>query len=610
MKKKTMPRAFALLLAVALVCSSIIAVPSTDAQAAAQMKLSSKKQTLYVGGKKGSFKLKATGKAAKKVTFKSSKPSVASVKAKGAVGTVTAKSAGTATITVTSKSNKKAKATCKITVKEGIKSIQTASKLVMQKGKSVKLNLGFTPSNAANAKAKEMAFATSKKSVATVDKNGKIKAKKAGSAKITVEPKDKSAKKVTIKVTVKNKITPVKKITLNKTEMALNVGAIEKLTTTLTPKKPTSKNLYWVSDNTNVATVKNGAVTAVSNGTAKITAYATDNSGKKATCTVTVTTAATGIALDQATMTFTEGEAAKVLTATLAPETVSDPTVIWTVDNPAVAKVTSPGLQTTVTPVAAGTATVTATTSNGLTAACVVTVNPAAPVISETEATQIDENGNMTITLDKSATGYRVERTGKDPVSVAAATVASDYAKLLEELQKDIWSYSGNENFFKAKWDKFADKLNEFGTTGTAGLAGKFTVEKTSDTVITVKAGQRTFVITRKDNDNASCDLTITNNNQSIVLKNVKTNKENGTVKVTAFIARADHDTALTVELKEGEMKAYLYGDADNAAGELVKFTDTDSAYVVKINGTQYLNMKNEFGFSLELKDIKVWNVK
>lgn len=554
MKKKTMPRAFALLLAVALVCSSIIAVPSTDAQAAAQIKLSPKKQTLYVGGKKGSFTLKATGKAAKKVTYKSNKPGVASVNGKGKV---TAKSAGTATITVTSKSNKKAKATCKVTVKEGIKSIQTASKLVMQKGKSVKLNLGFTPSNAANAKAKEMAFATSKKSVATVDKNGKIKAKKAGSAKITVEPKDKSAKKVTIKVTVKNKITPVKKITLNKTEMALNVGAIEKLTTTLTPKKPTSKNLYWVSDNTNVATVKNGTVTAVSNGTAKITAYATDNSGKKATCTVTVTTAATSITLDQAAMTFTVGEAAKVLTATLAPETVSDPTVTWTVDNPAVATVTSPGLQTTVTPVAAGTATVTATTSNGLTATCVVTVNPAAPVTPD----------GKVFTLPKNAKAYKIKLSDEKEKTVSAENVNADYNEFVSKALNATYT----ETFLADNWAKIAAKLNDCRTAKE--LYSNFAADLLDDNSIKITAGSREFTVTPQENK-----IVITNGKRTVEFSELSFGASEDKTRVT-FSAKA--------KVVGSQVERTMKVEIANTGITVTRMTDgVEKTYMTIANGT------------------------
>lgn len=65
-------------------------------------------------------------------------------------------------------------------------------------------------------------------------------------------------------------------------------------TATLTPTSTTEGAsidgyVTWVSDNTNVATVENGVVTAVAYGTANITATSTLNAEANATCAVTVT---------------------------------------------------------------------------------------------------------------------------------------------------------------------------------------------------------------------------------------------------------------------------------------------------------------------------------
>ena len=77
----------------------------------------------------------------------------------------------------------------------------------------------------------------------------------------------------------------VESVTLNKTELTLEVGGEETLTATVAPDDATDKAITWSSDNTAVATVNNGKVTAVAAGTATITATA---DGKSATCTVTV----------------------------------------------------------------------------------------------------------------------------------------------------------------------------------------------------------------------------------------------------------------------------------------------------------------------------------
>ena len=77
----------------------------------------------------------------------------------------------------------------------------------------------------------------------------------------------------------------VESVTLDKTAVTLEVGGEETLTATVTPDNATDKAVTWSSDNTAVATVINGKVTAVSAGTATVTATA---GGKSATCAVTV----------------------------------------------------------------------------------------------------------------------------------------------------------------------------------------------------------------------------------------------------------------------------------------------------------------------------------
>ncbi|MDD3218553.1 MAG: Ig-like domain-containing protein [Lachnospiraceae bacterium] len=83
----------------------------------------------------------------------------------------------------------------------------------------------------------------------------------------------------------------------------------------------------------------------------------------------TVPVAATGISLDQNTLTLEKG-AKGTLKATVTPEDATDKTVTWTSDNEAIAKVDTKG---TVTAVADGTTTITAAIGS-YSAECVVTV--------------------------------------------------------------------------------------------------------------------------------------------------------------------------------------------------------------------------------------------
>ena len=82
---------------------------------------------------------------------------------------------------------------------------------------------------------------------------------------------------------------PVTSVTLNITELTMTMDESRKITATVAPSDATDATLTWTSSNESVATVVNGTVTAVGEGSATITATANDGSGVTATCAVTVT---------------------------------------------------------------------------------------------------------------------------------------------------------------------------------------------------------------------------------------------------------------------------------------------------------------------------------
>ncbi len=134
----------------------------------------------------------------------------------------------------------------------------------------------------------EVTWTSSKKSVATVDQNGVVKAKKKGTATITAKS---NGKKYTCKVTVKQ---PVTKVKLNQKNIRISIGKTYKLKATATPTSANNRKVSWSSSNKSVVTVSSsGQIKAISAGTATITAKAKDGSGKKATCKVQVKTPVT-----------------------------------------------------------------------------------------------------------------------------------------------------------------------------------------------------------------------------------------------------------------------------------------------------------------------------
>lgn len=78
-------------------------------------------------------------------------------------------------------------------------------------------------------------------------------------------------------------------VSLNSTELAMQVGGVtQTLIATVTPANATNQNVSWHSDNEEVATVENGVVTAVGEGSTAIT-VTTEDGSRTATCEVTVT---------------------------------------------------------------------------------------------------------------------------------------------------------------------------------------------------------------------------------------------------------------------------------------------------------------------------------
>ena len=303
----------------------------------------------------------------KKVTWRSSNTSIATVEN----GIVTAVSAGNATITVTTEDGNHT-ATCEVTVTvpaTGVTLSQT--ELPLAKGATATLTATVVPFDATNQK---VTWRSNNTAVAIVE-NGTVTAVSAGNATITVTTED-GNHTATCEVTVTVSATGV---TLSQTELSLVKGATATLTATVVPSDATNQKVRWSSNNTSVATVENGTVTAVSGGTATIT-VTTEDGNHTATCEVTVTVSATGVTLSQTELPLLKG-ATETLIATVVPSDATNKRVTWSSTNTAVATVENG----TVTAVSAGNATITVTTEDGNhTARCEVVVTAPVPAASVT----------------------------------------------------------------------------------------------------------------------------------------------------------------------------------------------------------------------------------
>ena len=79
----------------------------------------------------------------------------------------------------------------------------------------------------------------------------------------------------------------VTKVYLNYSIFTLTVGATLELEAIIMPENATNKNVYWISDNSAVATVSNGTVAGLTSGNAVVT-VTTQDGNKTAECSVTV----------------------------------------------------------------------------------------------------------------------------------------------------------------------------------------------------------------------------------------------------------------------------------------------------------------------------------
>ena len=167
-----------------------------------------------------------------------------------------------------------------------------------------------------------------------------------------------------------NAVKKVTGVTLSETTKTIAIGEEFTLTATVAPADAADKTVMWMSDDSNVATVDEGKVTAVAAGTANIT-VTTKDGGKTATCAVTVVNGVSGVSVNPKEKLLSIGEEL-VIKATITPEDAINKKVTWTSDNEAVAKVDESGK---VTAINVGTAKITVTTEDGgKTATCAITV--------------------------------------------------------------------------------------------------------------------------------------------------------------------------------------------------------------------------------------------
>ncbi len=334
------------------------------------------------------------------VTYTSSNPDVATVDANGRV---TAVGEGTAEITIACKGVEK---TVSVTVNRELKpSISLKqTRVEVTVGETVQLEPTLTdmPDDAV------ITWSSGNIKVATVNSDGLVTTIAPGSVTITAICQGKSA---TCTIIVNRQLVPA--LTLSEPSVELTAGESVDVVATLVDM-PEGATVTWTSDNESVATVDaNGRITAVSEGTATVTAAC---QGLEATVSVKVNRELhPAISFVADIVDLVEGDEAQLEVELV--DMGEDAEVVWTTSDEKVATVNASGV---VTAVGEGKATISAT-CGGLTATCTVnvsakqTVEPIDPVdpgedgINGVNADKADEIYSISgMRLNKPTKGYHI----------------------------------------------------------------------------------------------------------------------------------------------------------------------------------------------------------
>lgn len=448
-------------------------------------------------------------------------------------GTVTAIGPGTTTVKATTNDGSFT-SNCVVSVKSPAQHVSLdKTSLKLLEGESGKLTATVYPLNSTQ---KTLTWVSDHPDVASVDNEGNVTARKAGTATVTV----KVAENVTAvcKVTVISRVTG---ISLSETTVELKPGETHQLIATVLPQNASNAEVTWYSDKESVATVsQSGLVTGVGPGETTVHAVTTDG-GKMASCLVKVGTPVKGITLSVSSKTLYVGDPSLDISATLTPANATDKSLEWSSSDPEVASI-APGaaLRAVIKPLKPGKTTITATTKDGgFTASCEVTVKRHVSGVSlnkasltlyvgETEslaATVAPEDAsdktvawssdnsavasvsNGKVTANKPGTAV-IKVVTNDLSKEAACTVTvKRHAESVELSQKEIKLYLGENRSLTATVlpsdasDKNVTWSSSNPNVATVSTAGNVVSKSVGTTVITVK--------TADGGHQASCHVTV-----------------------------------------------------------------------------------------------------
>lgn len=279
--------------------------------------------------------------ANKSEIWSSSDESVAIVDSEGWVIGV---SEGKCTVTVKSADNPGISAQISVTVNDAkrVKDIRlTRTTMTLQEGcGELAAYVTMLPATAVN---KAEIWSSSNESVAIVDSEGWVIAKKAGNSIITVQSVDNPNVFASVLVIVVKEpvYVPVREIQVSESEFSLTVGEQAEAAAKVLPVEATNQSVSWASsDDTIAVTDRNGKITAVGIGSCVITVSSTENSNIKANIIVNVKASGkvTEILLSKYEMKIPVGKTG-ISWVTMLPDEAENKDELWTSSDSSVATV-------------------------------------------------------------------------------------------------------------------------------------------------------------------------------------------------------------------------------------------------------------------------------
>lgn len=335
----------------------------------------------------------------KDLEYESSEPEIVAVDDKG---NIRALSIGKAVITIKAVSGVSTTLPV-IVVPTSAESVRlNVPETVLKAGENVQLQATIFPEYTTD---KTITWGSSDTGIATVDESGLVTGVSVGGT--IVRATTVNGLIAECKVTVAE--TPVTGVAIDREalgmaddKLEIKIGETRLIPASVMPENATDRSLHYESSNPDVVSVDNdGKIVALSVGSAVLTVSSTNGLSDKTTVSVSaVESESVSLSLSESILRV--GETTQ-LTATVLPFNATDKGVTWSSSDSSVVTVDNTGL---VTAVSLGNAIITATTANGLTDQCKVTVEktPVTGISFDKAALGITDSGELEMIVGETKT--------------------------------------------------------------------------------------------------------------------------------------------------------------------------------------------------------------